>query len=705
MRRRLLTLTQVALAAGVVAAQTANPPQPFRSQANYVRVDVYPTRAGKPVLDLRAEDFEILEDGRPQAIAAFEHITASAAIPVSSRPDPGTTEGMKQAAAVPRGRVFVLFLDAGHVTTWGSGRIAEPLIRMVDRLVGPDDLFGVMTPDMPVSQLVLGHKTEMLERGLRTNPIWGRRFDQTKFDQREQDYANCYPLLRQERAMGRQLSEVTQMLIDRRREKLTLDSLNELVAYLGNLSDVRKTIVTISEGWVLFRPEEALLQPRPHPDDEKRNPNDLPVTDPVPGKPGIVVRNGTIRTDVKNDLASALYKCETDRMQLAALDDARYFQGIIGDANRANASFYTIDPRGLAVFNSDVNVDAPSIVGLRLAYDAAMLRTAQDSMRTLAENTDGMAVLHSNDLDAGLKRMTEDLTSYYLLGYYSTNSKLDGKFHEIKVRIKRTGVDVRARRGYRSATAAEVASARATAAASMPEPLSAIASAVASLVRIDAPGRLRINATPVPGGSSADVVAVWVSGELRGGRGGNDDWSGGGTATIELSLNDRTATAVVALPPGQQAFLTPVVLRVPAGSGDLLAKVKLTGSAGTLTDGIRIDAAGSVLRPVVFRRGPSTGNRLQPVADFQFSRTERARFEVPLVVDAKPGTGRLLDRSAQPLTLPVVIGERTDAETGQRWMTADISLAALGIGEYAVELGITRAGENQRIVTAIRVGR
>src|SRR4029079_12291028 len=88
--------------------------------------------------------------------------------------------------------------------------------------------------------------------------------------------------------------------------------------------------------------------------------------------------------------------------------------------------------------------------------DQQMLRTRQDNLRVLASNTDGLAVIENNNLDVGFKRIADDLTSYYLLGYYSTNQKLDGKYRTLKVRVKRPGVDVRARKGYRAATEKEV---------------------------------------------------------------------------------------------------------------------------------------------------------------------------------------------------------------------------------------------------------
>ena len=80
-------------------------------------------------------------------------------------------------------------------------------------------------------------------------------------------------------------------------------------------------------------------------------------------------------------------------------------------------------------------------------------------------------------------------------------------------------------------------------------------------------------------------------------------------------------------------------------------------------------------------------------------------MEVPLRSDMKPGQGRLLDRNGQELQVPVTIGERTDTATGQRWLTADVTLAALGAGDYVIEVSALGAGAERKILTAIRVTR
>ena len=102
----------------------------------------------------------------------------------------------------------------------------------------------------------------------------------------------------------------------------------------------------------------------------------------------------------------------------------------------------------------------------------ANLRVKQDGLRFLADNTDGTSIVNTNNIDGSLQRIVDDLSSYYLFGYYSTNTKLDGRFRNITVRVKRPGAKVRARRGYRGRTADELISSAAGAAATEASTLS-----------------------------------------------------------------------------------------------------------------------------------------------------------------------------------------------------------------------------------------
>ena len=697
------------------AAQATQPPT-FRTEANFVRVDVYPTADGKPLLDLAREDFEVLEDGRPQVVDTFEHVRIGTTGPQPQRANPSSVDAMRQAAANPRSRVMVIFLDVPHVTTDGARNIGNALARFLNRFLAPDDLVGIMAPTMSAADVVLGRRTEVIEKVLRDG-TWGRRFTIHE-DDREALYQACYRVLQQEREQGKTVSDLAKVLTLRRREVLTLDALRELVVYLRTVREERKAILTVSEGWHLYKPDARITRLREEctcPRDQIRHdlqdcggcapfPPGRPYKEPVPGGDSIRVgREGKLTVgDVLTESGITTNECKIDRVRLAGIDNEQVARDIVQDANRANATFYTIDPRGLAVFDSPIHRDANE-VGMppNVAADMAFLRRRHDALATLAAGTDGLALINSNDLDAGLARIADDLSSYYLLGYYSTNAKLDGKYRSITVRVKRPGVSVRARRGYRAPTEAEVAAARFSAAPAGPQPVSALAAAVASLARVSSGPRFRIHAIPVRDGGSGPVTSVWVAGELPSGLQG---WEQGGTVSLEIGGAAAAAASQVTLRPGERAFLTAIPVQ-DAGK-ELTVRARLTSGDAAVTpytDSVRLDPAPGPPQALLFRRSAATGNRPRPAADFQFARTERARIEAPMAAGMAPGPGRLLDKAGQELKVPVTMGERT--EGGQRWLTADIQLAALGAGDYVVEMTATGPGSEHRILTAIRVTR
>jgi len=696
-----------ALAAAVSARQAPAPPPPpakseqeqpprFRTEANYIRVDVYPTKNGEPVQDLRLEDFEVLENGTRQQVQAFEHIVISPAGPQSQRVEPSSVRQGEQMAGNPRSRVFVFFLDVPHVPVEGSHAIKEPLIRLIDRILGPDDLVAVMTPEMSASQISFGRKTEVVADMLRENWIWGKRHSIIPMDAREREYEQCYPPNNDDIKAGRVVNPVVPQLIARRRERMVLDSLRDLVTYLGGVREERKAIVTVTTGWVLYKPDNSITVLR----------QDSVTGDyePVPGTPPIGVDEfGKLRVNPPkrgpDEVNPDQTICDRERMYLASIDNDDYFRQLLDTANRYNASFYPVDPRGLPAFDYPMGPVAPP----PLAVDSAHLRGRIETLRTLAENTDGIAVVNNNDLDKGLKRIADDLTSYYLLGYYTSNTKLDGQFRRITVRVKRPGVEVRARRGYRAPTEKEVNAARTAAAAPVPDSIKTAASALASLGRIRPEQRFNLHVVPVRDGNGGAVSALWVAGELQGTL---QEIGGGATATVELS-GGATGTASATINKGDRAFLIRVPVQASQGTIDVRARVTPAGAGGAeipLADAAKIEPQAAAVQPLLFRRGLSTGNRLQPVAGFQFSRTDRLHLELPIGADAALGAGHLLDRNSQALQIPVQVGEKK-SDDGQRWLTADAALSALGAGDYLVEVAYTSGGAEQRVLTAVRVTR
>jgi VWFA-related protein len=702
--RRFVTASALVGAASIlISAQAATPQDPqqqppppkFRTEANFVRVDAYPMKDGKPLLGLKAEDFEVFEDNSQQKIVTFEHVVIRPAGPGTERVEPSSQREMLQAAADPRTRVFVIFLDTPHVMIDSAHRINEPLIRLIDRILGPDDLVAVMTPDMAANQIVLGRKTLVIERSLRENWPWGQRFTNYR-DPREEAYMACYPPLPKKEA-GQRESDLAKEMIARKRERATLEALEDLVRYLRTIREERKAIVTVTEGWLLFGQNPEMMK--------LREDGLAGYKEPVPGVDPIGVGpNGKLTMkDPRNAMGGALTKteCDTDRMTLANMDNRRFFRDIMDEANYANASFYPIDPRGLPVFDNAIGPDAPPPVNV----DRAMLTERIESLRTLAINTDGTAVVNNNDLDKGMRRIVDDLTAYYLLGYYSTNAKLDGRFRTLKVRVKQPGVDVRARRGYRAATAEEVNVARRAADTPIPAATAAVTAALDKLGRIRPDTRFRINAAAV--GDSGKPATVWVAGELQSSGGRPDEFAQGATAEIEATAGGATATARVTLKAGERTFLTTLTLP-NVTSPQLDVRTRLSSAEGgtpLMSEPVRLTIGPTAEQPLLFRRGATTGNRVLPAADFRFSRTERLRIEIPVGSDVKPGPGRVLDRAGQALQPPVTVGERVDETSGQRWITGDVTLAPLAGGDYAIEVETTGPGGTRRLLTPIRVTR
>jgi hypothetical protein len=195
------------------------------------------------------------------------------------------------------------------------------------------------------------------------------------------------------------------------------------------------------------------------------------------------------------------------------------------------------------------------------------------------------------------------------------------------------------------------------------------------------------------------ATTVWVAGELA------QPAAAALSGIITISTLGATNSAEVTIAQGQRGFVTSVPLEFAATSPvDVRVRFPAPEGQSPLADAVRVNAVTGISTPLLFRRGPATGNRQQPAGQAQFSRTERARFEVALAGDTKLDAGRVLDRNGNATELPVAVGERTDA-AGQRWGTADVVLAALAPGDYLIELSGSAGGAARKVLSAFRVTR
>ncbi len=509
----------------------------------------------------------------------------------------------------------------------------------------------------------------MLERFWR----WSRRGALSEYEPIEDQYMRCYPKSAGEPGI---MSATAREMIRRRRERISLEALQGLVVHLGGLREERKAVLAVSEGWLLYGRNDQVPMP---------------------------TLGGLSRLDPE------MSRCETDRAVLASEDHGIDFRRMLDDANRANVSFYPMDPRGLVVFDTPLSEEPVSAV-----TDFERLRNRLDSLQTLAEATDGLAIVNSNDLDRGLRRVVDDLTSYYLLGYYSSNPKPDGRYRSIQVRVKRSGVAVRHRRGYRAATKEEVAEMASVTSARAAAP-SPAAGAVSSLgrIRTDAVVQARASYSWTAGADGSIVPVLSLVGEWDPALASRDEqWKAGADVGITVTAPDKSSleTSKQVLTREARSF----VLRVPvpagqsAGDYSLRITTKPVGVSLGSTETLHVvlpkwPASGTLAvgQPLFFRRGPFTGPAYVATGDLRFRRQERVKVEVSVLGPMTSSETRLLDRAGNPLGVPVASASRD--ENGAKVVSGEVVLAPLGVGDYVLEMTITQGTETQKVLAAFRI--
>ena len=404
---------QTAAEAGqtAAAAQDAAPPdsadagpsQIFRSGINYIRVDVIATdEDGNHVTDLTLDDFEVYEDDVRQEVDSFQLVEVDLLPALGDAPlVPVGVRRSDQELAASRAdvRVFVFFLDDYHVREGNSLRMRQVLGEFLENELIPTDLVAVMYPLMPLDALRLTRDHESVINAV--EQFRGVKYDYEVRNAFEARY-NFYPT----------------QVVERLRNEVSLSALRGLMIRLGGMREGRKTVVVVSEGFTNYVPPQLMARNAEMGPDRRLNPA---VGDPFAGE---------------NMFQETVAAFEDSMLMLD-------LQRVYETANRFNTSLYTLDPRGLAVF--EFGLDQPA-VGART--DGRALRRTQDTLRLLAEQTDGVAIVNQNNFTRGLRQMLYDASSYYLLGYNSSLEATDGEFHEIDVRVRREGVRVRARPGY-----------------------------------------------------------------------------------------------------------------------------------------------------------------------------------------------------------------------------------------------------------------
>jgi hypothetical protein len=278
----------------------------------------------------------------------------------------------------------------------------------------------------------------------------------------------------------------------------------------------------------------------------------------------------------------------------AEVDVMQRMREVYTAANRGNASIYALDPRGLTAFEYGIGDNPTGSSAITMATDRRALQRTQDTLRVLAEETDGRAIVNRNSLAEGLAQIARDSSYYYLLGYTTTGTT-DGKFHEIKVRVKRSGVQIRSRRGYWALSAADVT--RATERRNKPELAKPIQQALATIAPSVRAGKYVQTWIGTERGSSGKtkVTFVWeplpaVPGARREAPGRVTLLAASGSSLI---YRGRSPEQAAAAPVGPQR----IVFEAAPGNVELRITVEGMDGAGTLDQETRTIAVPDLTAP------------------------------------------------------------------------------------------------------------
>lgn len=382
------------------------PSATFKSRVDVVQVDAVVLDAqGRFVSDLRPEEFEVLEDGKPQQLATVQMVN----IPVERADVPLFANRAVAQDVVSNdrpfdGRLYLIVLDDLHVDSRRSKVARRIATEFIQGNVALNDLASVVytSGNRKVTQEFTNNR-QLLLRAI--EPFVGRKI--------------MTPGLAALSMAGTPEAVSPQAAAAERsyNANATLQTLHDLVAFASRIRDRRKAVVYISEG-----PDYGFGQ--------------IGQMQSTGGGGNLgFVNQDTPSRELRDRLRS-----------------------IIDAANRGNVTLYAFDPRVYTQGGDDFvdiasglpdDMSAHESENVRTTKLMDDLRTSQDNLRNIANETGGFAVTGSPlALSKGFERVRVENSNYYILGYYATNLSRDGKFRKIDVRVKRPGVRVEARRGY-----------------------------------------------------------------------------------------------------------------------------------------------------------------------------------------------------------------------------------------------------------------
>jgi VWFA-related protein len=395
-------------------AQAQSPEKPtFKVQVDLVTNDVMVRDAnGNFVPDLTKDDFEIYEDGVKQDIISMTLSHGGRVTNVMAPPPPPPPEGIILPPSRPKsdvsGRIFLFFVDDLHLQFHNTGRVRELFTKISKQLVHDGDMFGIVSSGPSSIAIDMTYDRSRLTEAIKK--MAGNEL-------KPSDIIN-----------GPSGSDGPSEV--RYRAHVAFSTVSDVLNNLEQVHNRRKALVYVSDGYDFNPFQDARLG--------LMDPNS-----PFAQNEMAKSQNQANQQAGGSTGPDSLTQQQQQGEEFADADLARELGDLTRAANRANATIYTIDPRGL-VGGSDIDEQVDP------TQWNDYIRKSQDSLRVLADETGGIAVVNQNDFDKALKKIDADSSDYYVLGYYSKNPDPTKRRRTVAVKATQKGValSVVARKEY-----------------------------------------------------------------------------------------------------------------------------------------------------------------------------------------------------------------------------------------------------------------
>jgi VWFA-related protein len=416
MRKYFVALALCALGAGLTAAPQQPPPQQppaqppkegvltpqrspevIRRSVDLITQDVIVRDTqGQFVADLSKADFEVYEDGVKQDLVTFVLTHGGRVINDISAPPPPVQEGILLPPPRPTndasGRIFLIFVDDLHMDFRNTGRIRDLFKKISKELVHDGDLFGIVSTGPSSIEQDMTYDRKRLDEAI--SKIAGNGLKPSEIIETP-DGSQGPPEVRY-------------------RAHVAFSTAYDILQKMEQIHNRRKAFIYVSNGYDF----DPFSKSRAKASNERYS--------------QMMGSNSDSNSDGSSS-GSDVNPFSKSGNEFAAADLAAELSELTREANRANVTMYTIDPRGL-VGGPDLDETTLDTMDWQ-----DHIRETQSSLRVIAELTGGYAVVNSNDFDKALKRIDAETSDYYVLGYYSSNPDPLKKRRNIEIKVKKPG--------------------------------------------------------------------------------------------------------------------------------------------------------------------------------------------------------------------------------------------------------------------------